>query len=102
MSCPIKVNSNTIELTVQTSCYCILDLLCVIIKILELINGVSSVSDSQHLSRAPTEKNWIKSLKFCTTFKNKIFINLKIMGGFDEWSGSTSGPQCITVLVSSI
>ena len=29
MSCPIKVNSNTIELTVRTSCYCILDLFCV-------------------------------------------------------------------------
>ena len=29
MSCPIKVNSNTIELTVHTSCYCFLDLLCV-------------------------------------------------------------------------
>ena len=27
MSCPIKVNSNTVELTVHTSCYCILDLL---------------------------------------------------------------------------
>ena len=27
--CPIKGNSNTIELTVHTSCYCILDLLCV-------------------------------------------------------------------------
>ena len=26
---PIKVNSNTIELTVQTSSYCALDLLCV-------------------------------------------------------------------------
>ena len=29
MSCPIKVNGNTIELTVHTSCYCVLDLLCV-------------------------------------------------------------------------
>ena len=29
MLCPIKVNSNTIELTVHTSCNCILDLLCV-------------------------------------------------------------------------
>ena len=29
MSCPIKSNSNTIELTVHTSCYCVLDLLCV-------------------------------------------------------------------------
>ena len=29
MVCPIKVKSNTIELTVHTSCYFILDLLCV-------------------------------------------------------------------------
>ena len=29
MLCPIKVNSNTIELTLHTSCYCVLDLLCV-------------------------------------------------------------------------
>ena len=29
MLCPMKVNSNTIELTVHTSCYCVLDLLCV-------------------------------------------------------------------------
>ena len=29
MLCPIKVNSNTIELTVPTSCYWVLDLLCV-------------------------------------------------------------------------
>ena len=26
MLCPIKVNSNTIELRVHTSCYCVLDL----------------------------------------------------------------------------
>ena len=29
MSCPIQVNSSKIELTVDTSCYCVLDLLCV-------------------------------------------------------------------------
>ena len=29
MLCPIKVNSSTIELTMHTSCYCVLDLLCV-------------------------------------------------------------------------
>ena len=29
MSCPNKVNSNTIELTVHTSCHSLLDLLCV-------------------------------------------------------------------------
>ena len=28
-SCLIKVNSNTIELTVDTSCFCFLDLFCV-------------------------------------------------------------------------
>ena len=30
MSCIIKVNKNMIEFTVNTSCYCVLDLLCVI------------------------------------------------------------------------
>ena len=29
MVCPIKVSSNTIKLTVHTSCHCVLDLLCV-------------------------------------------------------------------------
>ena len=29
MLCPIKVNSNTIELTVHSSCYCVFHLLCV-------------------------------------------------------------------------
>ena len=29
MSCPFKVNGNTIKLKVNTSCYCVLDLLCV-------------------------------------------------------------------------
>ena len=29
MLCPMNVNSNTIELTVRTSFYCILDLICV-------------------------------------------------------------------------
>ena len=28
-TCPIEVNSNTIELTVRTSCNCVLDLVCV-------------------------------------------------------------------------
>ena len=30
MSCATKINVNTIELTVHTSCYCVLDLLYVI------------------------------------------------------------------------
>ena len=34
----IKVNSNTIELIVHTSCYCALDLLCVIIIFQSLTN----------------------------------------------------------------
>ena len=33
MSCPIKVNSNSIELTVHTSCYWVLDLLCVCVTV---------------------------------------------------------------------
>ena len=36
MSCPIENNSNTIELTVHTSCYWVLDLLCVIVMIEKL------------------------------------------------------------------
>ena len=28
MSCPIKVNSNTIELIMHNSCHCVLDLRC--------------------------------------------------------------------------
>ena len=36
MSCSIKVNSNTIELTMHTSCYCILDLLCVNCSLMKL------------------------------------------------------------------
>ena len=41
MLCPIKVNSNTIELTVHTSCYCVLDLLCVISQKYHLSKCVS-------------------------------------------------------------
>ena len=38
MSCPIQVNSNTIELTVHDSCYCALDLkLCVTLNCLPLL-----------------------------------------------------------------
>ena len=32
LSCIIKVNCNTIELTVHTSCYCVLELLCINVK----------------------------------------------------------------------
>ena len=38
MSCPNKVNSNTIELIKHTSCYCVLDLLCVTCKLKNLKN----------------------------------------------------------------
>ena len=36
MLCPIKVNSNTIELAVHTSCYCVLDLLFVYLHAVQL------------------------------------------------------------------
>ena len=32
MLCPIKLNSNTIELTVHASCYWVLDLLCITVS----------------------------------------------------------------------
>ena len=47
MSCPIKINSNTIELTVHTSCYSVLDLLCVITI---LYFQVLSVKQLQHFN----------------------------------------------------
>ena len=53
MLCPIKVNSNTIELTVQTSCYCVLDLLCVKPTLVFQQTKVSSK---------------LKLLKFCEKF----------------------------------
>ena len=43
MSCSIKVNSNTIELAVHTSCYCVLDLLCVTNCIRPRSNCISNV-----------------------------------------------------------
>ena len=44
MSCPIKVNSNTIKLTAHTSCYCVLDLLCAIWYLVKFFN-ISKKSD---------------------------------------------------------
>ena len=41
MLCPIKVNSNTIDLIMHTSCYCVLDLLCVKKQKLETNGRVS-------------------------------------------------------------
>ena len=45
MLCPMKVNSNTIELTVHTSCYCILDLHCV--------TGINGLLFEYHLHTSP-------------------------------------------------
>ena len=39
MLCPIKVKSNTIELTVHTSCYCVWDLLCVTYYMFNVLRG---------------------------------------------------------------
>ena len=56
MLCPIKVNSNTIELTIHTSCYCILDLLCGITFSLKISAFSSGVCISG--SRAPSAAHW--------------------------------------------
>ena len=42
MLCPIKVTSNPIELTVHTSSYCVLDLLCVKWTMLVVIDEFKS------------------------------------------------------------
>ena len=48
--CTIKVNSNTIELTVHTSCYCVLDLLCVK-KLIHRIFLILSVFSDLYLAQ---------------------------------------------------
>ena len=42
MSCPIKSNSDTIELTMHTTCYCVLDLLCVSFNVCEYPHRLKS------------------------------------------------------------
>ena len=50
MLCPIKSNSNTIELTVHTYCYCVLDLLCVITLFIFTLNtGSKTLGDLARL-----------------------------------------------------
>ena len=45
--CPIKVNSNTIEITGHTSCYCILDLLCVSVSLLQKLSKINWPGNKQ-------------------------------------------------------
>ena len=56
--CPIKVDSNSNDLTVHTSCYCVLDLLCVISSMAKgqicnisvfLLWGLFNQSDIRHI-----------------------------------------------------
>ena len=47
MSCSMEVNSNTIELTVHTSCYWVLDLLCVIFKNIDSFAGTHKEDDEK-------------------------------------------------------
>ena len=55
MSCPIKVNSTTIEPTVHTSCYCVLDLLCVTTR----DGGKTARSFVQFLRQITTATCWV-------------------------------------------
>ena len=57
MSFPIKVNSNTIELTVHTSCYCVLDLLCVTMPKCD----ASSLIALRNLWTAPSRDRFIQT-----------------------------------------
>ena len=48
MLCPVKVNSNTFEPTVHTSCYCVLDLLCVTITSVKTVPKWPIISTPPH------------------------------------------------------
>ena len=85
MLCPIKVNSNTIELTVNT-CYCVLDLLCVICNPETGHNQYQSCERKQNFF----QKNvllgkfhfdltgWKNNMKH-----NEVFSQLKLITKFD-------------------
>ena len=59
MLCPIKVNSNTIELTVHTSCYWVLGLLCVKQKSIhrKTIKWTDSQTDNRKQKKDRTNMN---------------------------------------------
>ena len=67
MSCPIKVNSKAIELTVHNSCYCVLDLLCVTYlatieqKIGIQVSGFQMVTENAYSSTVDCG-SWISNL----------------------------------------
>ena len=83
--CLIKVKSNTIELTVHTSCYCILDLLCVILYIQKLLLPFYRV-----VSGNCTKRCCIKRIEWSKKFFNKPCF--KFGPRFSsERSGSRSG-----------
>ena len=68
MLCPIKVNSNTIELTVHTSFYCILDLLCVTWD--QALSGVLNLN-----------KLACFDLQWAVRYWSEGMINLDLTGG---------------------
>ena len=56
--CPIKVNSNTIEVTMHTSCYCVLDLLCVKMP---PCKGANIQKQKQRRKQKNKQKNYVKT-----------------------------------------
>ena len=72
MLCPMKVNSNTIELTAHTSCYCILDLLCVTILVSPCVIIYRTPSPTPGTAFAFIKNNEIQSSPFK---RDLIYIN---------------------------
>ena len=71
MLCPIKVNSNTIELTMHTSCYCVLELLCVKVDYLPL--------EVFTLLKLSQTKKKVKTLKIDINNSVKFYLNLMLI-----------------------
>ena len=74
MSSPIKVDSNTFELTVHTSCYCALDLLCYKYR----IKSVRKAANSQPF-RGCSFKLW-SPVRIIEPFRVRPGVNFKKFG----------------------
>ena len=70
MSCPIKVKGNTIELTMHTSCYCVLDLLC---TCLFFTGAFALMNLTVDLSFNQKTHSWLNFVKLFSSILTKKF-----------------------------
>ena len=72
MQCPVKVNSNTIELTVHTSCYCVLDLLSVngdlIFRLKTFVSRLLKKPENNYVQKQQFKIDKFVKIKKCLEF----------------------------------